>query len=130
MEVAFIIDTSVTAVATVALVVATFQLARKSGTMAKANQEVARDNRRMVEVNREMLQEMRESRVVQEGPQVIVDTDHSKPPLVYVVVRKYLLSGALCLSLRLSYANKDYMMELLLLVGTSLYLVSNMKLNG
>lgn len=33
------------------------------------------------------VREMREARIAQERPQVIVDTDHSKPPYVYVVVR-------------------------------------------
>ena len=33
------------------------------------------------------IREMRENRLAQERPQVIVDTDHSKPPLVYVVLR-------------------------------------------
>ena len=33
------------------------------------------------------VREMREARVAQERPHVIVDTDHSKPPNVYLVVR-------------------------------------------
>ena len=87
MEVALIIGTSLTAFATVALAIGTLQLARESGTMAKASQEAARENRRMVEVNREMVEEMREARIAQDQPQIIVDADYSKPPLVYVVVR-------------------------------------------
>lgn len=87
MENVLVIGTLLTAIATVALAIATFRLAKESGTMAEANQEAARENRRMVEVNREMLEEMREARIAQEHPQVVVDTDHSKPPLVYVVLR-------------------------------------------
>lgn len=87
MEIVLVIGTLLTAIATVALAIATFRLAKESGTMAEANQETVRENRRMVEVNREMVEEMREARIAQERPQVVVDTDHSKPPLVYVVLR-------------------------------------------
>ena len=33
------------------------------------------------------VRELRETRIAQERPQVIVDTDHNRPPLVYVVLR-------------------------------------------
>ncbi len=46
-----------------------------------------REARKQVAATRETVEEMRESRRAQERPQVIVDTDHSNPPFVFVVVR-------------------------------------------
>lgn len=73
MESTLVVGTFLTALGTLALAVATFWLAILSRGTVKAN--------------REMVDEMRDARIAQDRPQVIVDTDHSKPPRVYVVVR-------------------------------------------
>ncbi len=80
METTLVVATAFTAVGTVALAVATIYLAYKTGKMVEANRDT-------VEANREMVAEMKASRVAQERPQVIVDADYSRSPLIEVVIR-------------------------------------------
>lgn len=80
METTLVIATALTAVGTVALALATIYLAYKTGKMVEANRDT-------VEANREMVAEMRAGRVEQSRPQVVVDADYRRSPLVDVVVR-------------------------------------------
>lgn len=80
METALVVATVLTAAGTLALAVATIYLAYKTGKMSEANRDT-------VAANREMVAEMRASRIAQERPQVIVDADYSRSPLIEVVVR-------------------------------------------
>lgn len=80
METTLVVATALTALGTVALAVATIYLAYKTGKMVEANRDT-------VDANREMVAEMRAGRVAQERPQVVVDADYSRSPLVDVVVR-------------------------------------------
>jgi hypothetical protein len=87
MEIALVIATVLTAFGTLALAYATFRLANRTGEMAEQSHETVEENRKMVEANREMVEEIREARIAEERPHVIVDTDHSEPPMVDVVLR-------------------------------------------
>lgn len=80
LEETLVLATALTALGTVALAVATIYLAYKTGKMVEANRDT-------VEANREMVAEMRASRVAQERPQIVVDADYSRSPLIDVVVR-------------------------------------------
>lgn len=80
MEIALVIATVLTAFGTLAFAYAAFRLASRTGEMTEVNGESVRENREMVE-------EMREARIAQERPHVIVDTDHSEPSMVDVVLR-------------------------------------------
>lgn len=80
METTLVVATALTAAGTVALAVSTIYLAYKTGRMAEANRDT-------VEANREMVAEMKASRIAQERPQVVVDADYGRSPLVEVVVR-------------------------------------------
>lgn len=68
------------AMGTFVLAVAAIYQAYKTGKMVEANRDT-------VEANREMVAEMKASRVAQERPQVVVDADYERSPLIEVVVR-------------------------------------------
>ncbi len=68
------------AIAQIATAITTVVLALVAYQQAKASQ-------RQAQATEETVNEMRESRRAQERPHVIVETDHSRPPYVFVVLR-------------------------------------------
>jgi hypothetical protein len=80
----------VTWVARSAGIVAGAQIAAAIGTLLLAGLAFAQ------------VREMRRARLAQERPHVIVDTDHTKPPLVYLVVRNIGRGAAKDISLEFS----------------------------
>jgi hypothetical protein len=86
-ETAIAVGTVVLAIATIVLALATRTLAKTTSHEAQASREMVEENRELVRANREMVAEMKASRVAQERPQVRVDADYRRSPLVNVVVR-------------------------------------------
>ena len=68
------------AIAQIATAITTVVLALVAYQQAKASQ-------RQAQATEETVNEMRESRRAQERPHIIVDTDHSEPTFVYLVIR-------------------------------------------
>jgi hypothetical protein len=64
----------------IATAITTVFLARWAYSQAKAAQQQA-------QATEETVNEMRESRLAQERPHIIVEADHSRPTFVYIVVR-------------------------------------------
>ena len=64
----------------IATAITTVFLARWAYSQAKAAQQQA-------QATKETVNEMRESRLAQERPHIIVEADHSRPTFVYIVVR-------------------------------------------
>jgi len=54
---------------------------------AQASREALEENRELVRANREMVKEMRETRIAQDRPHVLVEVDYTYSPALDIVIR-------------------------------------------
>ncbi len=81
------VGTVVLAVATIILAVATVILARGTARQAEVSRQVVQENRELVRANREMVEEMRQTRIAQDRPHILVDIDFTYAPAFDIVIQ-------------------------------------------
>lgn len=86
-QVATAIGTGVLAFSTIVLAVATVILSRGASKQAAVSREIVQENRELVRANREMVEEMRQTRIAQDRPHVLVDLDFTYAPALDIVIR-------------------------------------------
>jgi hypothetical protein len=86
-QIATAVGAVVLAVATIVLAIATINLTRGASEQSRVSREIVEENCALVRANREMVEEMRETRIAQDRPHILVDVDYTYQPALDILIR-------------------------------------------